>query len=45
MISNEEEYQIEAEKEEKFIENEKSKFEGDNIAEKTHLSLNMLKKA
>jgi len=33
----------EAEKEEKFIENEKSKFEGDDVSEKTNLSLDKLK--
>lgn len=42
-ISKEEEYTKQAEDEEKYIENEKSKFEGDDVANKTDLSLDKLK--
>ena len=42
-ISNEEEYMKDAEDEEKFIENEKQKFEGDDVSEKTTLKLDKLK--
>jgi len=42
-ISNEEEYMKDAEEEEKFIENEKQKFEGDDVSEKTSLKLDKLK--
>lgn len=42
-ISKEEEYQQQAEDEEKYIDNEKSKFEGEDVANKTDLSLEKLK--
>jgi len=42
-IANEEEFVNQAVEEEKFIENEKLKFEGDDVAEKTHLKLDKLK--
>jgi hypothetical protein len=42
-ISGEEEFQQKAAEEEKFIENEKLKFEGDDVAEKTNLKLDKLK--
>ena len=42
-ISSIEEYTEQAEFEEKYIENEKSKFDGENVADKTNLSLDKLK--
>ena len=42
-ISGMDEYMEQAETEEKYIENEKSKFDGENVADKTNLSLDKLK--
>lgn len=42
-ISTEEEYVKDAEDEEKFIENEKQKFTGDDVSETTSLKLDKLK--
>lgn len=42
-ICNEEQFINQAVEEEKFIENEKLKFEGDDVSEKTHLKLDKLK--
>lgn len=42
-ISSIEEYTQQAEEEEKFIENEKSKFDGEDVSDKTGLSLDKLK--
>jgi len=42
-ICKEEEFLQKAEAEEKYIEDEKSKFEGDDVAEKTNLKLDKLK--
>ena len=42
-ISSEEQFAQQAAEEEKFIENEKLKFEGDDVAEKTNLKLDKLK--